>query len=339
VIAARRFVTVLAVLGSVALTPVAARAAGPNPLANPASNTMPSSAFVNACAGMGTTKAANDACDTSALVDFNAVRAGEGLGRMTLPRDFDTLTVPLQLLAISDIERVDRGLTPVVGLSSVIDARAQQGADADEDPSFPTPFVGDYESSNWAGAGNSALLDDFYWMYDDGLGSFNEDCTTADPSGCWGHRDDILGATDAPVLMGAAVSYQTPFGTSMAEQFVGEDTTDTADVAPTWAAIVATVPVGLSIAVSASRVKSHQRVTVSGTVTRQPTKAPIAHQRVELQRRHGSRWSKLAVHRSTSRGRVRFHLRPSRSATYRLEALSSSDGNDGVSSSRRILVR
>ncbi len=75
-----------------------------------------------------------------------------------------------------------------------LDKLAQQGANADEDPPFPDPFPGNSGGANWAGAGNSALLDDFYWMYDDGPGSFNEDCPHKGDAGCWGHRHDVLNA-------------------------------------------------------------------------------------------------------------------------------------------------
>ena len=64
----------------------------------------------------------------------------------------------------------------------------------------------------------SALEADFVWMYDDGPGSANVDCTSSDPSGCWGHRHDILWQFSPPVAMGAGVS-----GASMTELFVGRD--------------------------------------------------------------------------------------------------------------------
>jgi hypothetical protein len=32
----------------------------------------------------------------------------------------------------------------------------------------------------------------YFWMYDDGPGSSNIDCTSSDTSGCWGHRDNVL---------------------------------------------------------------------------------------------------------------------------------------------------
>ena len=53
------------------------------------------------------------------------------------------------------------------------------------------------------------------WLYDDGAGSGNVDCTTSHPSGCWGHRHDVLwgfaeSGAPAPVLvMGAAELHTT----------------------------------------------------------------------------------------------------------------------------------
>jgi hypothetical protein len=38
----------------------------------------------------------------------------------------------------------------------------------------------------------------YFWMYDDGPGSSNLDCTAGDPSGCWGHRDNVLLAISGP---------------------------------------------------------------------------------------------------------------------------------------------
>jgi hypothetical protein len=246
-----------------------------DPLADPTSNTNPSSAFVDECEGMTTSKHDNDVCDAAALKDFDAVRAGEGLGPMVLPGDFDTVNVPSQLLAISTIERVDRGLVPVVGRSTTLDVLAQGGANTDNDPEFPTPSCHcNAGGANWAAAGNSALLDDFYWMYDDGLGSFNEDCTASDMSGCWGHRHDIINAGyAAPVVMGAGVA-TTGDGTSMATEYLGGDTTDAVDVTPTWATIAATMPLELSartptvITHNAKRGHATVKVTVAYTSER-----------------------------------------------------------------------
>jgi hypothetical protein len=52
----------------------------------------------------------------------------------------------------------------------------------------------------------------YFWMYDDGTGSANVDCSPASPSGCWGHRENILLRLPcAQCIMGtgwAAAGYQ-----------------------------------------------------------------------------------------------------------------------------------
>jgi hypothetical protein len=276
--AKRAVVAAVAVLGAIALAPVAAQAKAPNPLATPTSNTQPSTAFSEACfIHMTTSKASNDRCDAAALKDFDKVRAKEGLGPMTLPHDFDTLSVTSQLLAIANIERVDRGLIPFKGRSKALDAIAQTGANHDEDPRLPQPLHGNIESGEWAGGAPSALYDDFDWMYDDGFGSGNEDCTSPTAPGCWGHRFGIIDPQyTAPLVMGAATAQHD---TSMAMLFISGDTKDKVNVAPSWAKIAATMPVGLSAGtvritarsaggVHASvKVRSYTHVTITAKVT------------------------------------------------------------------------
>lgn len=48
-------------------------------------------------------------------------------------------------------------------------------------------------ASVWAGNNLTPIAADYGWMYADGYGSNNLDCTTPSSSGCWGHRDAILG--------------------------------------------------------------------------------------------------------------------------------------------------
>ena len=38
----------------------------------------------------------------------------------------------------------------------------------------------------------SASATNYYFMYEDGTGAFNVDCTRSTPAGCWAHRDNIL---------------------------------------------------------------------------------------------------------------------------------------------------
>jgi hypothetical protein len=345
VIAARRlaifapFVVVL----SMAFAPIgvhAAAATPPNPLADPATNTSPSQGFVEACSGMGTSKADNVRCDAAALKDFDAVRKSEGMGRMVLPRDFATLSVSSQLLAISDIERVDRGERAVRGRSKPLDTLAQQGAKDDADPQFPNPFTGNSGGANWAGAGNSALLDDFYWMYDDGLGSFNGDCTQSNQSGCWGHRHDIINKYDGPLVMGTGVAYNTHWGTSMTEEFIGGDGTDKVNVAPTWHTIAATFAHRLTIASSRGSVAHGHAVTLTGHVTTHGGHSAVAGQLVELARRPGTSgsWHNVASRRSSAHGVVHFVIHPGHSESYRLLALTKAGVHAGASAAIRIVI-
>jgi hypothetical protein len=188
-------------------------------------------------------------CATDALGDINAARGSEGVGPMVLPTDFLSLSVPEQLMAVSNLERADRGLTAVAGLSAGLDANAAIAAADDEDP-MPSPFYGDAYSANWEGGYPSSLEADFVWMYDDGPGSANGDCTGPGAPGCWGHRHDILDAFAAPIAMGAADG-NGQYGASMTELFVGGDGQTAAGLpdaplAPTWAAIAQLLPVQIS---------------------------------------------------------------------------------------------
>jgi hypothetical protein len=315
-------------------------AATTKPLQDPAHNVIPGPRFRDRCSRMGTSRAANLRCDAAALRAFNAVRKSEGLGRMVLPRDFPSLSVPAQLLAITDIERVDRGLRPYLGESAALNKLALLGAKNDDDPPFPNPFPGTGASGNWAGAGNSALLDDFYWMYDDGPGSGNEDCPSGGGGGCWGHRHDILERFDRPLLMGAAVAYHTTWGTSMTELFIGGDRTDKVDVAPSWHRIAATFPLALAISANRTHAHSRQPVTITGRLHRRVTGGVVGHELVELQIRAGSdrRWQLVGRRRTGGHGVVRFTAHPTRSSAYRLVALHPSGGRDGASATVRVAV-
>ena len=76
---------------------------------------------------------------------------------------------------------------------------AASGATHEADPVVPVSvgklaggaFILFWES-NWAWGTEPALGSDDGWMYDDGVGGPNGDCTSSNHSGCWGHRDNIL---------------------------------------------------------------------------------------------------------------------------------------------------
>lgn len=213
---------------------------------DPSSNRQLSPASEAACSVSDTSAQ----CDVNVLADINAARAAEGVGPMVLPPGYFSLNIPLQLLVLANLERTGRGLIPAQGLSAALDATSQVAALADLDPN-PSTFSGSALSANWAGGTASPLIADFMWMYDDGLGSGNIDCTYNNQTGCWGHRDDTLFPFTAPLVMGAAYSPVTLDGPSMAEVFVGGDTATAvgevdAILNPTWAAISQTMQFALS---------------------------------------------------------------------------------------------
>jgi hypothetical protein len=113
----------------------------------------------------------------------------EDVGALKLPSNWDSLTTVEQGFVLIDLERVNRGLPPIVGLSPSLNQLASTAAVNDTDPSFPS---GGYSGGAiWAEA-PSILAADRMWMYDDGPNGSNADCSSAGDAGCWGHREIIL---------------------------------------------------------------------------------------------------------------------------------------------------
>jgi len=144
-------------------------------------------------------------CVAFLLRSVDAARASEGVGTLFLPSNWHSLTVPEQLFVLADIERVDRGLPPYLGLNRTLSAAAQSSARQRRDPSIARGFAVAHTrgtaayGSTWA-SGYSALAADYIWMYDDGWGgssSPNTACTSPTAAGCWGHRDQLLGSDGA----------------------------------------------------------------------------------------------------------------------------------------------
>jgi hypothetical protein len=177
---------------------------------NPSANIAASPDFPSICRQDGVTSAA---CTNATIQATTAARAHEGLGAMVLPSNFSALTPGEQLFVLTDSERVDRGLPAVVGMVAELDTDAQNAAAANTDPtpsSVPPGSTVTSWASNWAEA-SGPLGSNYDWMYDDGPGSGDVDCTASNPGSCWGHRDNILGfnaskvaASHGVLVMGAA---------------------------------------------------------------------------------------------------------------------------------------
>jgi hypothetical protein len=133
------------------------------------------------------------ACLDSLLHDINVGRNSEGVAPMVLPNGFAQMSDEDQILVLTNLERGDRGLSQFAGLSPTLIQAAGWGALANDDPSPPAGYTFYLWGSNFADSVNP-LEADFLWMYDDGVGGSNYDCQGGNFSGCWGHRDNILGA-------------------------------------------------------------------------------------------------------------------------------------------------
>jgi hypothetical protein len=163
---------------------------------------------------------------------------------------YERLSPIEQLFVTVNLERTARGLAPAVVLTRSFDKVAQEGANLDEDPPLqnvhnPLPGGGTWAllGANWAGGWDNALGANYAWMYDDGPGSDNADCRKPTDSGCWGHRDNILGTfTKAcgserhELAMGAGhITRGKQYGDSETELFVGVCGRTPTDVVMTWA--------------------------------------------------------------------------------------------------------
>jgi hypothetical protein len=143
-------------------------------------------------------------CIDASVGYLNQARASLGQPPYALPADFASLTPAQQALILTNSDRVLYNLPPITGLTDALDGDAAAGVTSDSDP---TPSTSDWYgyTSNAAWGDANMVLAYEGWMYDDGLGSDNVDCTASDTSGCWGHRHDILWQFDAGALaMGAA---------------------------------------------------------------------------------------------------------------------------------------
>jgi len=187
---------------------------------NPPADVAPSPNFVDSCSGTSYDDSAG--CVNATVQAIDNARAQEGLPNMTIPGNWTSLTPQQQLFVATNLERTVRGLAPLSAMATSLDQSAQQGASADQDPSPTAGFPFTRWGANWSGGFGNPLEAMYMWMYDDGEGSANLDCTPSNPSGCWGHRDNVLLAMSCtPCVMGAgfvAQAYQG--GPSMAELLV-----------------------------------------------------------------------------------------------------------------------
>ena len=164
-------------------------------LRDPRRNVVASPAYIDLCAVHGPN---SKVCLTRSLEAINQARAAERVRPMVLPVNYAHMSIARQTFVVSNLERVDRGLRPIVGLTAKLNANARHAAAGRTDPTLISAVlallgVREY-GSIWAGD-FGPLASDFDWMYNDGYspeGSVNLDCRTPGSAGCWGHRHVIL---------------------------------------------------------------------------------------------------------------------------------------------------
>jgi hypothetical protein len=153
----------------------------------------------------------NPSCATASSCLANAVTVlNEARGRMrepayNLPADFSQLRPDEQAFVLTNLDRTLYGLPPVAGLTGQLDQAAATAVRLDTDPSVGAPGITTM-TGNWAGGYRNLPFAYEAWMYDDGLGGANLDCTALNRSGCWAHRHNVLWSfwDNGPLAMGAA---------------------------------------------------------------------------------------------------------------------------------------
>ena len=76
------------------------------------------------------------ACNDLLLASINEAQAGERLPGFTLPSNFAKLTVPQQMFVLVNLERISRGVPPLVGLSPYLGPPAQSRGPRSTRPHF-----------------------------------------------------------------------------------------------------------------------------------------------------------------------------------------------------------
>ncbi|MFL5824048.1 MAG: hypothetical protein ACJ764_11470 [Solirubrobacteraceae bacterium] len=166
---------------------------GKDPSSNYRAQTLPSKCY---------SAPAGSACVNAGVYYLDQARGRLHQAPYKLPADFAKLSADRQVLILTNLDRIQYHLPPVPGLTAALNTVALGGAPGnpgvrgDGDPILGDPGV--ETTSNWAGGFPNVVLAYEAWMYDDGPGSGNLDCTSSNHTGCWGHRHDILWQFGAP---------------------------------------------------------------------------------------------------------------------------------------------
>jgi hypothetical protein len=197
-----------------------------------AANIPPSPNFTRTCGSTGYDDSFG--CVLNVVAAIENARESEGLPPMVLPTNWTSLNPEQQLFVATDLERTARGLAPLIAVATALEPAAASGVAASLDPTAPPGFPHTEVLSNWAGNIGNPLEAVYYWLYDDGLGSPNIDCSPSSLAGCWGHRRNLLAPlTCNQCVMGGAIGTTVEGASGITELIV--ETAGPVYVDFTWA--------------------------------------------------------------------------------------------------------
>jgi hypothetical protein len=151
---------------------------------------------------------ASRACTDGILAGINQAQAAERLPGLVLPSNYFSLSATRQMFVLVNLERISRGVPPLVGLSPYLSSTATTAAGQSADPPFQNSYgpvqVWAPPSGNgnfafggaWGGGSVNAADVVFGWFYADGFGNGAAPfpgCTSPKGTMCWWHREELLG--------------------------------------------------------------------------------------------------------------------------------------------------
>jgi hypothetical protein len=199
---------------------------GKDPPRNTRIGRLPSS-----CSGSPTGKK----CIDAAVYYLDKARSRVHLPPYALPANFPSLPPPKQLFILVNLDRIQYGLPPILGMTPQLDHDALVSGIWPGDDPHPSHTTGlKVWWPGWAGAFHNAPMAYETWVWNDGLGATNPRCTRSDHSRCWGHRHSVLWRYGSNAAMGAAAGSDSHHHRGYTYLFVGGNATYKPHYNYTW---------------------------------------------------------------------------------------------------------
>jgi hypothetical protein len=148
-------------------------------------------------------------CVNAGVYYLDRARAKVGLRPYKLPAGFPAMPPARQMFILTNLDRIAYGVPPMTGLTVKLNVDALRGVRQAYDPSPSDTSNLRAWTANWATGYANAPMAYEAWMWDDGPGSSNTDCTSSNRSACWAHRHGLLWrfGSGRVLAMGAAAGF------------------------------------------------------------------------------------------------------------------------------------